>query len=302
MRFVCGLTSCAPAVRSAPYRVSPQHPRFRAATASLGIECRRPDLFGNEGGIWMDGGGLAADAAGNIYLLTGSGEFNPAQRSYADAALKLTRSLRLADYFAPTNTTYLDSKDQDVGSGGVLLAPKAPGSTFSVLIGGGKFGTLFVIDTANMGHQRARNAHVQGIPNPSFKIFSTPAYYNGMVYTPPSATCSGSINWRMDESPDSLPSRIRPTRIPARPPASRPTARPTAFSGTSTTPARAMHRARLCYTPTTRWTSARSFTTAQQPARADQAGTAVKFAIPTIANGKVYVGTQTGLTVYGLID
>ncbi len=79
------------------------------------------DKYGNEGGVWMDGGGLAADASGDIYLMTGSGQFEPAQGSYADAAVKLTPSLKLTDYFAPQGTQQLDKEDLDLGSGGVLL-------------------------------------------------------------------------------------------------------------------------------------------------------------------------------------
>jgi len=70
------------------------------------------DPFNNLGGIWMDGEGPAADSAGNIYLLTGFGTFSPARKggNYGDAALKLTKSLKVADYYAPQDTVYLDNR------------------------------------------------------------------------------------------------------------------------------------------------------------------------------------------------
>ena len=139
------------------------------------------------GGIWMDGDGPAADADGNIYLLTGNAPFSPARRggSYGDAALKLTPSLQVADYFAPQGTVHLLKKDLDLGSGGEILVPTQPGGAPSLLLGGGKDGTLYAVKIASMGHQQKKNPNVQAIVNPSDPIFSTPAYYNGNVYITP---------------------------------------------------------------------------------------------------------------------
>jgi hypothetical protein len=260
------------------------------------------DRFGNEGGIWMAGGGLAADSSGNIYLLTGSGEFKPAQRSYADAALKLTPSLKLADYFAPSNTTYLDNRDQDLGSGGVVLAPGAPGSASSVLIGGGKFGMLFVIDTVNMGHQRANNPHAQGIPNPKFPIFATPAYFDGMVYI----RAVGDVlrQYRLQNGRISGLVAVSTTSYAY--PGATPSISANGSSdgivwdvehtGTRVAPGPAVLHAYNAMN-----VSQELYNSSMAGMR-DQAGTAVKFAVPTIASGRVYVGTQTGLTVYGLLD
>src|SRR5262249_52281228 len=119
------------------------------------------------GGIWMGGAGPAADAAGNIYLLTSNGPLGPTRPggNYGDTALKLTPSLRVADYFAPQNSAYLGQTDLDFGAGGSILVPAAPGSSSELLVGGGKLGTLYAINTASMGHQQRNNPNVQTIPN-----------------------------------------------------------------------------------------------------------------------------------------
>ncbi len=262
------------------------------------------DRTGNEGGIWMDGEGPAADAAGNIYLLTGSGPLSPARQggSYADAALKLTPSLKVADYFAPQGTVSLDKKDLDLGSGGGILVPTQPGGAPSMLVGGGKTRTLYSVNIASMGHQRVKNPNAQAIGNAAHPIFTSPAYYNGNVYIDavgdvlrqykiengklvgPVALASGTVGYpgaNLSISANGSSAGIVWSLE---------------NSGTRSVPGVAVLHA---YNAAN--VGQKLYNNNQAGAR-DPPGNAVKFAVPTIANGKVYVGTQTGLTVYGLLQ
>ena len=117
----------------------------------------------HNGGIWQAGSGPAADAEGNIYVMTGNGPFDADHggQSYGDSFVKLKRegaTLAVKDYFTPCNQVLLDKScnaaarcDLDLGSAGPLLAPAgALGS--DRLVGGGKDGNIYLVDTANMGH------------------------------------------------------------------------------------------------------------------------------------------------------
>ena len=280
------------------------------------------DPSGSLGGIWMGGEGPSADAQGNIYLLTGSGPFQPAKSggSYSDSALKFTPTLKVADYFAPQNTSYLDQKDYDLGSGGSILIPSSPGSSSNLLVGGGKLGTLFAIKTSSMGHQEKKNPNVQEIPNtflPTAKVtsktpligqniqggfFTSPAYSNGYVYVQgvgdvlkqyqvrngklagPVAESTNSVGYpgaNISVSSDAGSNGIVWTLENA---------------GTRTIAGPAvLHAYNAANVGQELYNSTAS-------AAASQAGPAVKFAVPTVANGQVYVGTKTGLTVYGLLN
>ena len=274
------------------------------------------DPSGSLGGIWMSGDGPEADAAGNIYMLTGSGPFSPARSggNYSDAALKLTPGLQVADYFAPQNTAYLDKKDLDLGSGGSILVPASPGSNSNLLVGGGKLGILFSINTASMGHQKRNNPNVQAINNakntttkapsgnPPGAIFTTPAYSNGMVYinavgdvlrqyavvngklVGPVAMSSKVMGYpgaNLSVSSDGPNDGIVWTLE---------------NSGTRTLAAPAiLHAFNAANVSQELYNS-------NQAGTRDQPGNAVKFVVPTVADGKVFVGTKTGLTVYGLLN
>jgi hypothetical protein len=108
---------------------------------------------GSAGGIWMSGGGIAADSSGNLFLPTGNGTWN-GTTDYGDSILKLGPpsggTFPVLDYFAPYDQATLDNNDVDVASGGLVLLPNLP-SGRQLLAQIGKSGTLFLLDRNNLG-------------------------------------------------------------------------------------------------------------------------------------------------------
>jgi hypothetical protein len=102
-------------------------------------------LFGM-GGIWQSGNGPVADSAGNIYFMTGNGDFAPDHSQYGDTFLKLSPELKNPQWFAPSDVNKLNLLDIDLGSAGPMLLPDKPW-----VVGGGKEGKLYLVDTANPG-------------------------------------------------------------------------------------------------------------------------------------------------------
>ena len=105
---------------------------------------------GDDGGIWSAGQGPVADSSGNIYLMTGNGDFtaNSGGLDYGDSFVKFSgSSLTVSDYFTPDNQATLNADNTDLGSGGPMLMPGT-----SLLVGMGKDAILRVVNTTNMGH------------------------------------------------------------------------------------------------------------------------------------------------------
>ncbi len=106
-------------------------------------------------GIWQGDNGPATDAAGHVYVATGNGVFNVTNHGhdYGDSALKLRLSgqqIAVADYFTPANESLLNSKDWDLGSGGVVVVPDQPGPHAHLLTAGGKDGVAYLLDRDDM--------------------------------------------------------------------------------------------------------------------------------------------------------
>ena len=279
---------------------------------------------GSDASIWESGGGLAVDSSGDLYFETGNGTFDttlnaagfPIDGDYGDSFVKIAPDsstaedpningwgLKVVDYFTPSDQATLDANDEDLGSGGPMLLPASAGDAAhpNLLIGAGKQGTIYLIDCNDMGHYNPNGDMVVqesapgaiGMPNPIFTggSFGTAAYFDGSFYyggigdyikqfsvadaafnttptsesasafgypgTTPSISADGSsdgILWGLDNS---------------------------AYGGGGPAVLDAYEASDL---------SDELYSSAQASGGRDQAGPAVKFTVPTVANGKVYVG------------
>jgi hypothetical protein len=260
---------------------------------------------GREGGIWMSGGAPAADSSNNLYMITGNGDWDGVTE-FGDSIIKLNPSgLTVSDWFTPAGQASLDSGDLDFGSGGAVVLVDVPTSPNPhLLIGGGKGsafnGELYVINRDNLGHLVSGDTQVIQKIVVGGGIFATEAYWQNTIYiagtnTPLKAyalnTTSGLFNTStVPQSPTSY---------------GFPGATPSVSSSGATngivwtiqitnygtrngnsqaaTPA-VLHAYDASNIATELWNSSMS--------ASDTAGNSVKFTVPTIANGKVYVPTR----------
>jgi PA14 domain/Chitobiase/beta-hexosaminidase C-terminal domain len=259
---------------------------------------------GSDGGIWQSGGGPACDTNGNIFVMTGNGTFDgPSLGDYGDSFLKLstTNGLQLADYFTPFDQATLNVNDTDLGSGGPMLLPDSVGSTAHphLLAGCGKKGTIYLLDRDNLGHYNSTNDNqiVQELPVAVGGTWSMPAYFNNTIYFlgADDVLRAFDINQAFISSPPSVSSNV--FQFPGATPS-------VSANGTSNA---IVWVIQVGYPGTSGPAVLHAYNAtnvAQELYNSHKAGTdpglPVKFAVPTIANGKVYVGAQYVLGVYGL--
>jgi hypothetical protein len=298
----------------------------KSALTQTGIYNTAPDSTESTGAaIWMAGSGPAADTGGNIFFSSANGPFNVTglpptapHDNFGDTLVKLTSSLTVGDFFTPADQSMLDSGDLDLGSGGVLLLPAAAGSAAhpNLAIASDKESNLYLVDRDGMGqYNGVTNTNVQTVTVNSTGggittgFFSTASYWNGNVY-------AGAVGDNVKRYPIS-------NALLATSPATQTTdsyaypgvnvvisaagsgatagiawALDTNASGTATGGAGASGPAILRAYDATALGAALWSSTALST---DQAGNAVKFIVPTVANGKVYVVGTNQLTVYGLL-
>jgi hypothetical protein len=159
------------------------------------VFCTTPNQ--SNGGVWMDGDGLATDSTGYLYFISGDGamDANSGGGDYGDSFIKLATSGTVQDWFSPSAQTTLDSQNLDLGAGGVLLLPDQSGAHPHEMVSAGKNGTVYLVDRDHMGNYNASSdPDVQSLTNifPNTMgieggNFSSPVYWNGWVYFAPIA-------------------------------------------------------------------------------------------------------------------
>ncbi|MCR4346438.1 MAG: hypothetical protein NUV55_04395 [Sulfuricaulis sp.] len=260
-----------------------------------------------KGGIWHSGGGPAADASGNVFVMTGDGPFDPSPGvdSYSDSVLKLTNgSLTISDYFTPFNQQELENANADMSAAGPLLLPDQSVGPPRLMLSLGKQGIAYLLNRDNLGKFQAGSdsqivqSFTWGLCGTGrCLIFGTPAYFENTVYmaavgdklkaytlgqgqlvlsgestnsfpwpgATPVVSANGSSNgivWALETNGSGAPTVLH------------------AYSAADVI--------------------IELYNSNQNAAR-DNPGPAIKFSVPTVANGRVYVGSQYQVSVFGLL-
>jgi hypothetical protein len=328
---------------ASPGDISPYHGwliGFNASTLALtGVFDTTPN--GGDGGIWQSGGSISTDGT-YLYFQVGNGTFDgsngatgnvttapglvtgldangfPVDGDYGDSIVKVGVDpsttpthqnlngwgLKVVDYFAPVNQYYLNANDFDLGSGAPMLLPAAVGSIAhpDLLLGGSKDGTLYLVDRDNMGKFGTTDHVVQEVTGQFTGVYATAAYSGGLIdivgpngpaeaYSIADGVMSPTP---VSQSPDSFAYA-----------GSTPSISSNGSLGGINGIVWAIDRG----TNELRAYSSASYATElynsnQAPNGRDALGTAVTFGVPTVANGRVFVGTagsSPDLVVYGII-
>jgi hypothetical protein len=290
---------------------------------------------GTDGGVWGAGGGIASDSRGYLYAATADGTFdaNKGGADYGDSLVKLNLShaaLSVTDYFTPMDEACRLQADLDLGSGGPMVLPHDGSATVTdeVLISGkggspcdlfsGTYASpIYVVNRRRMGQFHGQHDNVaQTVAGATAGYWSAPAYWKGQngayVYYAgvlEDADKGVGDNLRMYTLSGGLLSTSSVAQSPNTfPVGSTPSVsangdtngivwaieRQDSLSQKPGSQPAVLHAYDATNVATELYNS-------KQAGTRDQAGPATKYQVPTIANGRVYVGTQTELDAYGLM-
>ena len=254
-----------------------------------------------DGGIWMGGGAPASDSEGNLYLVTGNGAFDASsdtapKTDYGDSLLKLTGTLGLLQYFTPSDQATDSGADLDFGAGGAAVLADLPSGNRvpHLLICGGKDGSLYLLNRDFLGGLGDAVA-VQKIDF-GYRIFGTGAYWNSNYFL--SGENGPLVDYQINSGVAQIGLLGSSTHIYG-------------FGGSTPSISAAAEQNGIVWTldntqyclgnapgcgPTVLYAHDATHVGTELwnsgIVAADAAGYAVKFSVPTVANGKIYVGTR----------
>jgi hypothetical protein len=269
---------------------------------------------GGDGAIWMAGAGLAADTSSNIYFLDANGTFDttltaggfPVNGDYGNAFVKVSTTgnvMQVADYFNMHNTVSESGSDEDLGSGGTIVLPDLTdtgGNTWHLAVGAGKDKNIYLVNRDSMGKFNANSdsAIYQEITSNGLDggVWDMPAYFNNTIYYAGSGDTLKAfsiVNAKIVAPPgsQSAASYSYPGATPS-----------VSANGTSNGIVWAVQNSSggvlHAYDATN---LSNELYNSNQAAGGRDNFSDNKFITPMIANGKVYVGTPTGVIVFGLL-
>jgi len=266
---------------------------------------------GSEGGIWMAGAGIASDSSGNLFILDGNGDFDttlnssgfPANGNFGNAFLKISTSGGLAvnDYFEMSNEASENGSDTDLGSGGALVLPDqldGAGKAWHLAVGAGKDGNLYLVNRDSMGHFASNDTGIYqelvgALPG---GVWAKPAYFSGRIYYGPVGSPIFAFQFSNAKLLTSAAMQTSnsfgyPGTIPSI--SANNTNNGIVWAAENSSPA-VLH----AYDA---GTLQELYNSNQAGSSRDHFGSGNKFIAPTIANGKVYVGTTSGVGAFGLL-
>src|SRR6202142_3872065 len=268
---------------------------------------------GTGSAVWMSGAGRAADGPdpvnhpyGRLFVATGNGSFDATtpytnSMSYGDDVIRfdLTNGVpTVQDSFTPFNQSTLSEDEQVLASGGVLLLPDQTTGPQHLLMHVGKQGSIYVINRENLGGFNASSDNVvQEVTGQTNGLWSTPTYFNGAIYMWGTnddmkafsfiSGVLGSTHFTSSNEPANYPG---PTTV----------ASSNGVSNGIIWAIQSDNTPEILRAYDSTNLGNLLYSSDQNPNR-DTPGGAVKFVVPTIANGKVYVPAQAQLSVYGLL-
>ncbi len=273
---------------------------------------------GYQGGIWMSGCGISADTKGNLYLSIANGPFDAfgeqPGNNFSDSIVKLKPGqdrLDLVDFFTPFSQAKMAKDDLDLGSAGMLLLPDQPGPYPHLAVTSGKNGHVYLLNRDNLGGYNAGATGnpqiVQEVSGQLRQQMGTPAFWNGRLY----------FGAGISPHKDAIKSFTIHNGVLSLTPASQSAAIYHLTRSTVSVSANgnssgivwavdndayyARHQGPAVLHAYDAKNLARELYNSNQRLARDNPGQASKFTVPTIANGKVFVGTANQVSVYGLL-